>query len=181
MISRNWASGSGSCRWSSSTTSRSPRTSFAPREEASGTTGTRSNRWRSDDSVFPVTWEAAVKTPSRSPPRSLPPPTSPVGRSQRRVEVSSGERTPETPPRSSVRGGPSAGFTRSSRSVHRTRGPFLKFARNAAPRANFKRARPTSRLASALGGPPRSLRVDERDERSKRLDGTNAESQSVRH
>ncbi len=52
---------------------------------------------------------------------------------------------------------------------NRTRGPFLKFARRAAARANIKRARPASRLGSALGGPPRSLRVDDRDERAKRF------------
>jgi hypothetical protein len=44
---------------------------------------------------------------------------------------------------------------RLSRSRHRPRAPFLKFARRAAARANIKRARPTSSLISLLGRPAR--------------------------
>jgi hypothetical protein len=42
---------------------------------------------------------------------------------------------------------------------HRSRAPFLKFARKAAARANIKRARPTSSLESLLGRPARSPAV----------------------
>lgn len=47
---------------------------------------------------------------------------------------------------------------------HRSRAPFLKFARNAATRANIKRAQPLSRLGPPIRRPPRSLRAYDRTE-----------------